>query len=380
MDYKSTLNLPKTGFPMRGNLPQKEPERYRRWFENGVYEKMKSNRRGEKLFTLHDGPPYANGKIHIGHALNKVLKDMKIGKAKKEELPKTKIRELCRRHAAKYVEVQKEGFKALGVIADWEKPYVTMDFAFEAEIYRTLCKVASKDWSWAERTALAEAEVEYEEKEDFSVYVAFELSDKAKQKLGHPEAAALVIWTTTPWTLPANVGISLNPEEMYVLTKEGYIVAEKLFDDLQESGVVEGPIEMRIPAKDLEGENAIKFDETVVRLDLLPNAEEFVGKHIFEANEEILKLLGSALLKVERFTHSYPHCWRSHTPLIFRATRQWFISIDGKPEGEQKSLRQIALDEIEKTKFHPEWGRNRLNSMVEGEYRRASLSGQRLRP
>ena len=461
MDYKSTLNLPKTGFPMRGNLPQNEPKRYARWFEQRVYERMKSNRQGEKLFTLHDGPPYANGKIHIGHALNKVLKDIivkdnyfqgfavrftpgwdchglpieqqvekKIGKAKKEQLPKTKIRELCRRHAAKFVDVQKEGFKALGVIADWEKPYVTMDFRFEANIYRTLCNVAAKGllvernkpvyWSWAERTALAEAEVEYEDKEDFSIYVAFELSDKAKQKLGHPEAAAIVIWTTTPWTLPANVGISLNPEEMYVLTKDGYIVAEKLFDDLQESGVVEGPIEMRIPARDLEGENAInplngrpsrivlgehvlmengtgavhtapghgeddyrvglnygldvvmpvdeegKFDETVVRLDLLPNAEEFVGKHIFEANEEILKLLGNALLKVDRFTHSYPHCWRSHTPLIFRATKQWFISIDGKPEGEGNSLREIALEEIEKTEFYPEWGRNRLNSMVEG--------------
>ncbi len=461
MDYKSTLNLPKTAFPMRGNLPQNEPKRYRKWFGNGVYEKMKSNRRGERLFTLHDGPPYANGKIHIGHALNKVLKDIivkdnyfqgyavrftpgwdchglpieqqvekKLGKAKKERLPKTKIRELCRQHAAKFVEVQKEGFKALGVIADWERPYVTMDFRFEADIYRTLCRVASKGllvernkpvyWSWAERTALAEAEVEYEEREDFSVYVAFELSDKAKQRLGHPEAAAIVIWTTTPWTLPANVGISLNPEEMYVLTKEGYIVAEKLFDDLRESGVVEGPIEMRIPARDLEGENAInplngrpsrivlgehvlmengtgavhtapghgeddyrvglkygldvvmpvdeegRFDETVVRLNLLPNAEEFVGKHIFEANEEILKLLGKALLKVERFTHSYPHCWRSHTPLIFRATKQWFISIDGKPEGERKSLREIALEEIEKTEFYPEWGRNRLNSMVEG--------------
>ena len=281
MDYKSTLNLPKTAFPMRGNLPQNEPKRYKKWFENGVYEKMKSNRRGERLFTLHDGPPYANGKIHIGHALNKVLKDIivkdnyfqgyavrftpgwdchglpieqqvekKLGKAKKERLPKTKIRELCRQHAAKFVEVQKEGFKALGVIADWERPYVTMDFRFEADIYRTLCRVASKGllvernkpvyWSWAERTALAEAEVEYEEREDFSVYVAFELSDKAKQRLGHPEAAAIVIWTTTPWTLPANVGISLNPEEMYVLTKEGYIVAEKLFDDLRESGVVGG--------------------------------------------------------------------------------------------------------------------------------------------
>ncbi|BBG66197.1 isoleucyl-tRNA synthetase [Hydrogenimonas sp.] len=461
MDYKSTLNLPKTGFPMRGNLPQNEPKRYARWFEERVYERMKANRQGEKIFTLHDGPPYANGKIHIGHALNKVLKDIivkdnyfqgravrftpgwdchglpieqqvekKIGKAKKEQLPKTKIRELCRRHAAKFVDVQREGFKALGIIADWEKPYVTMDFRFEANIYRTLCSVAAKGllvernkpvyWSWAERTALAEAEVEYEEREDYSIYVAFELSDKTKQKLGHPEAAAIVIWTTTPWTLPANVGISLNPDEMYVLTRDGYIVAEKLFDDLQESGVVEGPIEMRIPARDLEGEIAInplngrpsrivlgehvlmengtgavhtapghgeddyrvglkygldvimpvdeegRFDESVVGLALLPNAEEFVGKHIFEANEEILKHLGKALLKVEKFTHSYPHCWRSHTPLIFRATKQWFISIDGKPEGEEKSLREIALGEIGKTKFYPEWGRNRLTSMVEG--------------
>ncbi len=461
MDYKSTLNLPKTAFPMRGNLPQNEPKRYKSWFERKVYEKMKRNRQDDELFTLHDGPPYANGKIHIGHALNKVLKDIivkdnyfqgravrftpgwdchglpieqqvekKIGKAKKEQLPKTKIRELCRQHAAKFVEVQKEGFKALGVVADWDNPYVTMDFRFEANIYRTLCSVAKKGllvernkpvyWSWAERTALAEAEVEYEDKEDFSIYVAFELSDKTKQKLGHPEAAALVIWTTTPWTLPANVGISLNPEEMYVLTRDGYIVAEKLFDDLRESGVVEGPIEMRIPARDLEGEIAInplngrpsrivlgehvlmengtgavhtapghgeddyrvglrydldvvmpvdeegRYDETVVRLGLLPDAESFVGKHIFEANEEIVRLLGSALLKAERFVHSYPHCWRSHTPLIFRATRQWFISIDGNPEGESKSLREIALDEIEKTRFYPEWGRNRLGSMVEG--------------
>jgi isoleucyl-tRNA synthetase len=461
MDYKATLNLPKTDFPMRGNLPQNEPKRYAKWFEQKVYERMKKNREGAEVFTLHDGPPYANGKIHIGHALNKVLKDIivkdnyfqgravrftpgwdchglpieqqvekKIGKAKKEQLPKSKIRQLCRDHAKKFVDVQKEGFKALGVIADWENPYLTMDYRFEANIYRTLCKVAAKGllverskpvyWSWAERTALAEAEVEYEDKEDYSIYVAFELGDKAKEKLGHPEVAAIVIWTTTPWTLPANVGISLNPDEFYVLTKDGYIVAEKLFDNLLESGVVDGPIEMRIPARDLEGMIAInplngrpsrivlgehvvmengtgavhtapghgeddyrvglvnnldvimpvdeegRYDETVVRLKLLPNAEEFVGKHIFEANEEILKLLGKSLLKVEKFVHSYPHCWRSHKPVIFRATKQWFISVDGKPEGEEKSLREIALSEIEKTKFYPEWGRNRLNAMVEG--------------
>ncbi|WP_353662206.1 isoleucine--tRNA ligase [Hydrogenimonas sp. SS33] len=461
MDYKSTLNLPKTDFPMRGNLPTNEPKRYAKWFEEGAYERMKKNREGAELFTLHDGPPYANGKIHIGHALNKILKDIivkdnyfqgravrftpgwdchglpieqqvekKLGKAKKEQLPKTKIRQLCREHAAKFVEVQKEGFKSLGVIADWEHPYITMDYRFEANIYRTLCQVAQKGllvernkpvyWSWAERTALAEAEVEYEEKEDYSIYVAFELGDKAKEQLGHPGAAAIVIWTTTPWTLPANVGISLNPHEMYVLTRDGYIVAEKLFDDLTESGVVEGPVEMRIPAADLEGMVAInplngrpsrvvlgehvvmengtgavhtapghgeddyrvglvnnlevvmpvdeegRYDETVVRLQLLPEPEKFVGMHIFDANEEIIRLLGKSLLKAEKFSHSYPHCWRSHTPLIFRATKQWFISVDGTPKGAEKSLRQIALEEIEKTGFYPEWGRNRLRSMVEG--------------
>ncbi len=461
MDYKSTLNLPKTKFPMRGNLPQNEPKRYAKWFETHVYDRMKKNREGATLFTLHDGPPYANGKIHIGHALNKILKDIivkdnyfqgravrftpgwdchglpieqqvekKLGKAKKEQLPKTKIRRLCREHAAKFVEVQKEGFKSLGVIADWEHPYITMDYRFEANIYRTLCDVAKKGlliernkpvyWSWAERTALAEAEVEYEDKEDYSIYVAFELGDKAKEQLGHPGAAAIVIWTTTPWTLPANVGISLNPDEMYVLTRDGYIVAEKLFDNLVESGVVEGPVEMRIPARDLEGMVAInplngrpsrivlgehvvmdngtgavhtapghgeddyrvglvnnlevvmpvdeegRYDDTVVKLQLLPEPEKFVGMHIFDANEEIIKLLGKSLLKVEKFSHSYPHCWRSHTPLIFRATKQWFISVDGTPEGAEKPLRQIALDEIEKTKFYPEWGRNRLRSMVEG--------------
>ena len=461
MDYKSTLNLPKTKFPMRGNLPQNEPKRYAKWFEERVYDRMKKNRDGADLFTLHDGPPYANGKIHIGHALNKILKDIivkdnyfqgravrftpgwdchglpieqqvekKLGKAKKEQLPKTKIRQLCREHAAKFVEVQKEGFKSLGVIADWEHPYITMDYRFEANIYRTLCDVAKKGllvernkpvyWSWAERTALAEAEVEYEDKEDYSIYVAFELGDKAKEQLGHPGAAAIVIWTTTPWTLPANVGISLNPDEMYVLTRDGYIVAEKLFDNLVDSGVVEGPVEMRIPARDLEGMVAInplngrpsrivlgehvvmdngtgavhtapghgeddyrvglvnnlevvmpvdeegRYDETVVRLQLLPEPEKFVGMHIFDANEKIIELLGKSLLKVEKFSHSYPHCWRSHTPLIFRATKQWFISVDGTPEGAEKPLRQIALDEIEKTKFYPEWGRNRLKSMVEG--------------
>ncbi|MEA3331417.1 MAG: isoleucine--tRNA ligase [Campylobacterota bacterium] len=461
MDYKDTLLLPNTSFAMRGNLINNEPKRYASWDENKIYDKMKLNRKGAESFTLHDGPPYANGNIHIGHALNKVLKDIIVkhnyfngksvrftpgwdchglpieqqvekklgGKKKKELLDISQIRKLCRAHAKKFVDIQKEEFKTLGILADWENPYVTMDYKFEANIYRTLCSVAKKGllierskpvyWSWAERTALAEAEVEYEDKESHSIYVAFELSDEAKTKAKLPTKAALVIWTTTPWTLPSNTGISLHPEEKYVLTTDGQIVAKALFESLLELGVVKGEIEKEIDAKVFENEVAINplngrtsqivlgdhvlmdsgtggvhtapghgeddyrvglkydlevvmpvdetgcFDETVVREKLLPNPENFVGKLIFKCNDAILELLGDALLYESKFTHSYPHCWRSHTPLIFRATKQWFISVDEKPQGEDKTLRNIALDEIEKTLFVPQTGKKRLTSMVE---------------
>ena len=461
MDYKETLLLPTTDFAMRGNLVQNEPKKYSAWDENKIYDKMKANRKDAPSFTLHDGPPYANGNIHIGHALNKVLKDIIVkhnyfdgksvrftpgwdchglpieqqvekklgGKQKKEQLETAKIRELCREHAAKFVDVQKGEFKQLGILADWENPYVTMDYKFEANIYRTLCAVAKKGllierskpvfWSWAERTALAEAEVEYEDKEDYSMFVAFELSDSAKAKLDINGKAAPVIWTTTPWTIPANTGISLNPDEDYVLTTDGYIVARALLGSLNESGVVSGEVARSFKAKDFENLLAINplngrnsrlvlgthvmvdngtgcvhtapghgeddyrvglvydlevvmpvdetgcYDETVVRDNLIPNAADFVGKHIFKSNEAILELMGDSVLQVSKFVHSYPHCWRSHTPLIFRATKQWFISVDEKPEGEDKTLREIALSEVEKTLFAPESGRKRLTSMVE---------------
>ena len=462
MDYKDTLLLPTTTFAMRGNLINNEPKRYAAWDEKKVYHKMKAKRAGAEHFTLHDGPPYANGHIHIGHALNKILKDIIIkhnyfngksvrftpgwdchglpieqqvekklgGKKKKEQLETAEIRKLCREHARKFVDIQKEEFKTLGIIADWEKPYVTMDYKFEANIFRTLCSVAKKGllierskpvfWSWAERTALAEAEVEYEDKEDYSIYVAFELSDEAKEKLGlsKNEKAAPVIWTTTPWTIPANTGISLNPEEEYVLTTDGYIVAKKLLNALVEEGILKGTVSKTFDATAFENLNAINplngrtsrmvlgehvlvdngtgcvhtapghgeddyrvglkydlevvmpvdetgcYDATVVRDALIPNAEDFVGRHIFKSNEEIVEMLGESVLHVSKFMHSYPHCWRSHTPLIYRATKQWFISVDEKPEGEDKTLRNIALDEIEKTLFIPETGRNRLTSMV----------------
>ncbi|HEX5709738.1 MAG TPA: isoleucine--tRNA ligase [Sulfuricurvum sp.] len=461
MDYKDTLLLPQTQFPMRGNLINNEPLRYASWITEDVYGRMKTNRKGAQSFTLHDGPPYANGNTHIGHALNKILKDIIVkyhyfngksvrftpgwdchglpieqqvekklgGKQKKELLSTAEIRKLCRAHAAEFVDIQRSEFKKLGVIADWDNPYLTMDYKFEANIYRTLCAVAKKGllierskpvfWSWAERTALAEAEVEYEDKEDYSIYVAFELSDEAKVRVGIEGNASIVIWTTTPWTLPANTGISLNPEETYVRTSDGYIVAQKRYEAMIEEGVLSGSVVQKIDAVKFENLYAINplngrpshlvlgehvlmengsgcvhtapghgeddyriglrynlevvmpvdetgcYDATLVKEKLLPNPETFVGMHIFKANEPILELLGENLLKVSKFRHSYPHCWRSHTPLIFRATRQWFISVDGVPEGETKTLREIAQAEVAKTVFYPETGRNRLNSMVE---------------
>ncbi|MEJ2488755.1 MAG: class I tRNA ligase family protein, partial [Sulfurovaceae bacterium] len=298
MDYKDTLLLPKTDFPMRGNLPENEPKRYKQWREQNVYTQMIRNREGAESFTFHDGPPYANGAIHIGHALNKILKDIvvkynyfqgksvrftpgwdchglpieqkveeKIGKAAKEAMSASEFRELCRAHAREFVQIQKEGFESLGVIADWDHPYVTMDYKFEANIYRTLCEVAKKGllvernkpvfWSWAARSALADAEVEYQDKEDYSIYVAFELSEKSKQELEIHGKAAIVIWTTTPWTLPSNTGISLNPEEMYLLSDDGYIVAQSRYEALAELGIISAHSSRKIAASELELKIAI---------------------------------------------------------------------------------------------------------------------------
>lgn len=461
MDYKNTLLLPKTGFSMRGNLPQNEPKRYADWFKNeSAYNKMKNNRKdAKKQFILHDGPPYANGHIHIGHALNKILKDIivkthyffgeevryvpgwdchglpieqqvekKLGKSKKEAMPKSELRELCRAHAKKFIDIQKDEFKALGVIGDWKNPYMTMKFEFEADIYRALCEVAHKGlliersrpvyWSWAAKTALAEAEVEYEDKEDYSIYVAYPLQDEAKKVLHVEGDASVIIWTTTPWTLPANMAISFNPEEDYVLTTDGFIVAKALHESLLEQEVIKGEIKQTFKAEILEnlkatsplngrdsllilgehvsveggsgcvhtapghGEDdyrvALKygievvmpvdergcFDLTVVREGLLPEPESFVGEHIFKANERILEILGDSLLKCSKFTHSYPFCWRTHKPVIYRATRQWFIAMDEK-KGHDNTLREMAKENLSKVKFYPQSGKNRLGTMIE---------------
>lgn len=461
MDYKDTLFLPTTDFAMRGALPQNEPARFKAWYdERKIYEKMKARRKGASVsFNIHDGPPYANGHLHIGHALNKILKDIitkthyffgediryvpgwdchglpieqqveiKLGERKKS-LSKVQIRELCRQHAKEFIDVQRNEFKDMGILGDWNDPYLTLKFEFEAEIYKALCQIAKKGilierskpvfWSWAAKSALAEAEVEYKDKEDYSIFVAFDLSDEANAKIGAKGAKA-VIWTTTPWTLPANGAISLNPNEIYALTSENLILAKPLVESLVSLGITEGKIVKEFKATELEGLNAINplndrnskfilgehvlmdggtglvhtapghgeddyfvglkygievimpvdeggcFDETLktkklFRADVV---DELVGMHIFKANEKILELLGPALIKSGKFVHSYPHCWRTHKPVIYRATKQWFIAMD-EPMPSGKTLRQVALEQIGGVKFYPQSGINRLTSMIE---------------
>ncbi len=454
MDYKDTLNLAQSEFPMRGNLPQNEPNVYKKWRNQDMFARFANN--GTESFILHDGPPYANGHLHIGHALNKILKDIIVkyhyfcGKnvfytpgwdchglpieqqIEKEmggkKASKAEFRTLCRAHASKFIKIQSDEFQHFGVLGDFKNPYITMDYAFEARIFENLCEIAKCGilaqrnkpiyWSWACQTALAEAEVEYKDKQSHSIFVAFALKDSALKALG-AQKASIVIWTTTPWTLPANVAIAINPNETYVLTKSGLIVAkalyERLCDDLNlgeiisehnanalenlfatnplngrdsriicgehvstedGSGAVHtapghGEEDYRIGLKyDLEMIMPVdsygRFDDTVARLGLVPreNMDNIIGKNVFSAQDEILRILGPALLKHTTITHSYPHCWRSHKPVIYRATTQWFILMD-KPFFEGKTLRQIALEEIEKINFYPKSGYKRLKSMIE---------------
>ncbi|MBE3609891.1 isoleucine--tRNA ligase [Campylobacter californiensis] len=462
MDYKDTLLLPFTQFPMRGNLPENEPKRLASWHnERKIYEKMKKNRQNAtQSFAIHDGPPYANGHLHIGHALNKILKDIitkthyffgediryvpgwdchglpieqqvevKLGE-KKKSMNKSQIREHCRAHAREFIDIQREEFKSLGVIGDFENPYLTMKFEFEADIYRALCDIAKRGllcerskpvyWSWAAKSALAEAEVEYEDKEDYSIYVAFALDKDALEKLGVKEAK-VVIWTTTPWTLPANQAISLKPDEIYVLTSENLIFAKPLLESVVKLGITKGEILKEFVSNDIEGLYAINplndrksqfllgehvlmdggtglvhtapghgeddyyvslkngitevimpvddgglYDETLrakglFRADVV---DEFVGVHIFKANEKIITILGNSLLHCSKFIHSYPHCWRTHKPVIYRATKQWFVTMD-EPKLDGKTLREVARAQLENVKFYPAVGVKRIGSMVE---------------
>lgn len=458
-DYKKTLNLPNTAFPMKGNLAQREPERLKKWNETTLYQKIRQTCAGRPPFILHDGPPYANGEIHIGHAVNKVLKDIilksktlsgfdapytpgwdchglpielqvekKIGKAGIKVSP-TVFRKACREYAAKQVEIQKEAFVRLGILGDWEHPYLTMDFAFEADIVRSLGKIVanghvtkgSKPVHWCTDcgSALAEAEVEYEDKHSPAIDVRFTVLDvtafmaNCHHVPDHEGQGALsvVIWTTTPWTLPANQAVALNPELDYAVVQcatERLVIAEALLkdamlrygvDDYRVIGYCKGsalehqllqhpfydrqvPIILGDHVTTDAGTGAVhtapahgQEDYVVGRIYnlpvecpvggdgvFLPNTEIFAGEHVFNANAHVLEVLetNGKLVHHHAILHSYPHCWRHHTPIIFRATPQWFVSMN------QNGLRDLALSEVKRVEWIPEWGQARIESMIDG--------------
>jgi len=455
LEWKDTLNLPKTAFPMKGNLPKKEPEIIKKWEEIDLYKKLREERKGKDKYILHDGPPYANGNIHLGHALNKILKDilvkyesmkgkdapfvpgwdchglpieqqveklLKKKKKRKEDLSKSEFRKLCREYALKYVNIQREEFKRLGIIGNWKKPYLTMRPSYQAQEIRELGRIFRKGiayrgkkpvyWCIYDRTAEAEAEVEYKEKKDPSIYVAFELVEKP---FGIKEKIYAVIWTTTPWTLPANLGIMVNPEFDYVFLKSDgnvYIVAQELIDSFCEKTDIQGEVIRKVKGRELEFiEYRHPFIDRISKIYLsefvelgtgtglvhmapghgqedyviglrygvevfapvddqgrfTEEAPDFIqGMRVFEANEKIIEKLkeNNLLLHYETVKHSYPHCWRCKNPVIFRATPQWFISMDSITE-KGETLRGEALKEIERVKWIPHWGENRIKSMVE---------------
>ncbi|RMG59421.1 MAG: isoleucine--tRNA ligase [Deltaproteobacteria bacterium] len=452
MEYKETLNLPKTDFPMRGNLPKREPEVLRKWEEERVYEKMVAKNRGKKKFVLHDGPPYANGHIHMGHALNKILKDIivkyknmkgfwseyvpgwdchglpiehqvdkNLGE-KKDTIPQDEKRQICRKYAEKFIDIQREEFKRLGVFGDWENPYITMSYDYEAKTLRELGKFVEKGsvyrgvkpvyWCIQCRTALAEAEVEYHDHTSPSIYVKFLFTgDPAviDSKLAG-EKVSFVIWTTTPWTIPSNLAVALHPDFTYVAVRAGgeiLVVAEGLLENFaKEAGIGEYEVVARFGSTHLEGlscrhpfyeresklvlapyvtleagtgcvhtapghgredyETGIKYGlDIYAPLDdegrFTDDVGFFAGMNVFEANPRVVEKLAEtgALLKSDSITHSYPHCWRCKEPVIFRATKQWFISM------EHDGLRRKALEEIRKVRWIPHWGQNRIESMIE---------------
>ncbi|MCC4106440.1 isoleucine--tRNA ligase [Serratia ureilytica] len=454
-DYKNTLNLPETGFPMRGDLAKREPGMLQRWYEQDLYGIIRTAKKGKKTFILHDGPPYANGSIHIGHSVNKILKDIIIkskgmagfdspyvpgwdchglpielkveqlyGKPG-EKLTAAEFRQKCREYAAEQVEGQKKDFIRLGVLGDWDRPYLTMDFKTEANIIRALGKIISNGhllkgakpvhWCTDCGSSLAEAEVEYYDKTSPSIDVSFHAADAAavaaKFGVSHFNGAiSLVIWTTTPWTLPANRAISLHPDFTYQLVQvdgQCLILAAELVESvMKRAGITEWTVLGSCKGADLEllrfKHPFLDFDVPAilgehVTLDAGTGAvhtapghgpDDFVigqkyglevanpvgpngcyltgtyplldGKFVFKANDLIVDLLREkgALLHVEKFLHSYPCCWRHKTPIIFRATPQWFISMD------QKGLRQQSLEEIKGVQWIPDWGQARIEMMV----------------
>lgn len=461
-DYKETLNLPTTTFPMKGNLAQREPEMLAQWEQSGLYQKIRETCAGRPKFILHDGPPYANGEIHIGHAVNKVLKDIivksrtldgfdapyvpgwdchglpielqvekKVGKPGHKVTP-AQFRQACRDYAAKQVEKQRVDFKRLGVLGEWENPYLTMDFRFEADIIRALGRIVNNGhvvkgykpvhWCTDCGSALAEAEVEYKDKESFAIDVRFQVLDEEALLArchsipgDHGEGPlSVVIWTTTPWTLPANQAVALNPALEYAVVqcdgprgKERLLLAEGLLKQILARWEIENyrviaygrgdafeglklqhcfyqrevPVILGEHVTLDAGTGAVHtapghgLEDYIVgqRYDLpvdnpvggdgrfVEGTELFAGEHVFAANEKVIEVLKAkgALVQQARLSHSYPCCWRHKTPIIFRATPQWFISM------EENGLRESALREIGKVEWMPDWGRARIEGMVE---------------
>ncbi|MEH0020076.1 MAG: isoleucine--tRNA ligase [Desulfobacter sp.] len=453
MDYKKTLNLPSTKFAMKANLPQREPEMLKAWEQKKIYETLREQSKDKPVFILHDGPPYANGHLHMGHAINKILKDIivrsrqmsgfnapyvpgwdchglpiehnvdkKLGSKKKEMTP-VQVRRECRAYAAKFVDIQRDEFKRFGVIGEWDEPYLTMNYPYEARIAKECGEFAlSGDmflgkkpiyWCCSCQTALAEAEIEYHDHTSPSIYVKFPMKDDISGLIpdAGDETVSVVIWTTTPWTLPANLGVCLHPDFVYAAVKTRdhgiLIMAKDLVETVMQAFDMEDyTVIADIAAADLEKKRCAHpfydrdsliilgdhvtleagtgcvhtapghgADDHIVGkrygLDCYSPVEDngvfskdvdmFGGQFIFKANKEINATLDdkNALLKNENMSHSYPHCWRCKKPVIFRATPQWFISMD------KLELRKKSLEEINNVQWIPSWGRERIYSMIE---------------
>ena len=459
LELKKTLNLPKTDFPMKASLPQNEPKQLDAWYAGNVYERILEARKGQPLFVLHDGPPYPTGEIHLGTGLNKILKDL-IVKTKsmaghyapyvpgwdchglpietqvekelggKGKVPPAEFRKLCREFATRYVEQHKRDFKRLGIFGQWNDPYLTMSFDYEATIARAFLDFMEKGyiyrgrkpvyWCIYDSTALAEAEVEYEDHTSPSIWVRFRLLRNVFNE-GGPDRnlggdVDAVIWTTTPWTLPHNRALAFRNEFEYAVveTEQGKLLlaADRIPALQAECGIKEAKVLEKIEGGQFEGArfqhpflpievpgilaDYVTLDqgsgivhtapghgaddfisgqkyklEIYAPLDdkgrYLEGLPEYKGKDVFSANPIVVKLLQDrgALLGLHDYKHTYPHCWRCHNPVIFRATEQWFINMDQAAHGRQKTLRQEALEEIHQVKWIPAWGEDRMYEMIE---------------
>jgi isoleucyl-tRNA synthetase len=455
LELKKTLNLPKTDFSMKANLPQNEPKWLERWEKTDIYAKIRASRKGSPTYLLHDGPPYANGAIHEGHALNKCLKDfvvksktmagfdspyipgwdchglpieIKVDEAlgrKKLEMPAYSVRSACRKYADKFLNIQRDQFKRLGILGRWDEPYSTMTAQYESVIVRQLFDFMENGavykglrpvyWCIHDKTALAEAEIEYGNHTSPSVWVKYALtSDPAKiDPALAGKKVSTIIWTTTPWTLPASMAVAFHPDLEYVALEhngELYIVAEALSKATIEACKFSGAtVAASFPGRKLEyatfahpfldrsilgvlanyvtteqGTGAVHtapshgvddfYTGTKYKIDqrtkvdeagrLQEGLPEYDGKTVFEANQPIIELLKSrgVLMAEAKIEHSYPHCWRCHNPVIFRATEQWFISMESK-QGDS-TLRQRSLDAIKEVKWIPAWGEERISNMI----------------